>query len=108
MASTKWFSNFMNVDNIGVSGRCPFCSSEDTDYCFVFTSSAIGGIIRNGFTEIWCNSCGKFDSMSCRNVPEENDFQVYTREEYAVHRLKWENGVYLPNIAVGELAVQTV
>ena len=103
----RWGKNYMNIADYGIPKECPFCKSENTDHCFVFISPVKDGVVRNGFTEVWCNSCGKFDSTCCRNV-KVGTVKTYTREEYSAHRLKWKNGVYLPNIAVGELAVQTV
>ncbi|MCL2016829.1 MAG: hypothetical protein FWG68_11355 [Defluviitaleaceae bacterium] len=82
----KWKNVYHSIYNKNIPNNCPYCTSENTDYCFVYISPAIDGVVQNGFIEVWCNSCGEFDNISCRNVKEQNDFQVYTHEQYEVHR----------------------
>ena len=81
-----------NIGDIGKVGKCPFCGSEDTDYCFVHISPPRNGIVRNGFSDIWCNDCGKFECASTRNVPVDKLYKIYTDTEYEAHQERRKNG----------------
>lgn len=47
----KWLKNLENIAEKKMSGMCPFCHSENTDYTFIGETSKIG------YGDIWCNDC---------------------------------------------------
>lgn len=80
--------NYVNICDFGIAGECPYCNSSDTDYFKMFISG------NNGFTEIWCNTCGEMDNSTTRNMLREN-CKVYTENDYLAHQERRKNGEYL-------------
>ncbi|MCL1997649.1 MAG: hypothetical protein FWG65_02670 [Turicibacter sp.] len=87
----RWKKTFLNIDTIGIPGECPFCESTDTDYFMMQVGN------QNGFTEAWCNSCGKFTNI-CRRGPWDNEQlfpanrKIYTNEDYQAHQARRQAG----------------
>lgn len=72
MVMTKWAKHFIDADKIGITGICPYCNSSETDYV----------IVQNpAFIEVWCNTCGKFESMTYRGTPPAGR-KIMTGDDY--------------------------
>ena len=46
-----WLKNLENIATKRISGKCPCCGCNDTDY------TLIGKVGSMGYGEIWCNEC---------------------------------------------------
>ncbi len=51
----RWLDNIYNALYNGHSGNCPYCKSDNTDYCL----QTISDKMNFGYMTIWCNDCGK-------------------------------------------------
>ena len=72
----------MSIATHGIPGKCPFCNSKNTDYFMLLVSE------KSGFTEIFCNDCHAFNTMSFPRLPKNHNFKMFTHEEYKSHQKK--------------------
>lgn len=64
----KWLKNIENISENKKVGKCPFCSSDDTDY------TLIGEVDSYGYGEIWCNNCKSAYHLS--RIKISKDFNI--------------------------------
>ncbi len=76
----RWFKNLINIQDNGIVGRCPKCSSENTDY----TTRIVDEETSIGYGVVWCNDCKSSlyisrmtvakDKWSEKEFPKDIDF----------------------------------
>lgn len=49
-AIEKWLECLKHLGQTGIPGKCPFCSSKDTDFSITENGDS-------GYGDIWCNNC---------------------------------------------------
>lgn len=57
-----WIGNIETFAKTRTVGVCPFCGSEDTDYC----AKKVSG--DYGYAILWCNKCRKSHIISSLKV----------------------------------------
>jgi len=66
----NWLNNLKSISLKKISGECPFCKSNNTDYTFTEISNGMG------CGTIWCNNCRKayhISRMKIQNGYKLND-----------------------------------